>query len=79
MEAFKKMLKDYLMVENMNEARRFSSTLGCSDHRKAIFLRQCKAVLEFNSKPLGIETYDYDGCQDYVDGLRRTLHQGIGL
>ena len=79
MEIFKKMLKEYLLVENMQQARMFSAGLGCSDHRKEVFLRQCKAVLDFNAEPNGIANYDYDQCQDYVDGLRRTLHQGIGL
>jgi len=78
-ETFKKVLKEYCMVTNTRQASTFANSLGCSDTRKEAFVRQCKAVLEFNSQPNGLEGYSYDQYQDYVDSLRREHYVGIGL
>ena len=77
-EVAKTVLREYCMIENMIDARKYvNRNFGCSGVRKEKFLIEVQDV--FSNEYGVLSNLDYDSIQDYIDSLRRCHHQGIGL
>jgi len=72
--AFKKMLKEYLMVENMKQAEAWVKKQPCGPNKSRNFLAECHMAL-------GGEDHwmTYEEAQDYVDYLRVNRYDGTTL
>lgn len=75
MNTFQKVLKDYLMVETVEQAKGWAKKQACSSHRKAQFVEEVKDAIE-NDNTL---YQSADRCMDYIDSLRRAPYVGLGI
>ena len=75
MNIFQKVLKEYLMVTNMGEAKVWIDSQPCGPEKKKIFLNECDQTFNFD----GGRFTDEERIKDYMDSLRRNPYVGLGI
>ena len=82
MSNFTKVLNEYCMIEDMEDAERFAKKhLKCSSTRKDIFLMQCEDELKMDGHGgrWELPTDDEEKIKDYIDSMRRAPYIGMGI